>query len=281
MTRRACRSLVAATAGVLVVAACGSVDAPGTTPEPLPPVRPSLAAPAPPALLVGLGDSIPAASNCDECASFVDLFGEHLSTGGDGTAVEVTNLGVGGWASTDLLDALTDGRPEAALTSAADVVTVTIGANDFYAVLDTYLDGECGGDDGLGCFADSLPALEDTLTAVLDRISELTEGRSTVLVTGYWNVFPDGDVARQLYGPQFVGDSAVLTGRADDVIAAVARDRGAIYVDLLTAFKGPAGDVDPTALLTDDGDHPNQIGHRRIADALESALTPSDPARAH
>ncbi|MCZ1075024.1 SGNH/GDSL hydrolase family protein [Rhodococcus sp. A5(2022)] len=72
----------------------------------------------------------------------------------------------------------------------------------------------------------------------------------------------------------------MLTGRADDVIAAVVRDRGAIYVDLHTAFKGAAGDVDPTALLTDDGNHPNQIGHRRIADALESAFAPSDPARA-
>lgn len=227
----------------------------------------------PRASLVGLGDSIPAASNCSECTPFVDLLGDRLSVDRD-TPVQVINLGVDGWTSTDLLDSLAPDREEATATSTADIVTVTIGANDFYPQFDTYLGGDCGGDDGLACFTAVLPELEDTLTSVLERIFALDAARPTVLVTGYWNVFPDGAVARQLYGPQFVDDSAELTRRTNDVIAAVARDHGAIYVDLLTVFKGDRGDRDPTDLLSDDGDHPNQDGHRRIAGALQAALGP-------
>ena len=223
------------------------------------------------ATLVGLGDSIPAGDGCPGCTPFVELFGDQLSDG-NAVPVQVANLGVGGWTSTDLLDSLEPGAYDADAVSAADLVTVTIGANDFYTELDDYLDGDCGGDDGLGCFAPVLPELQTTLTSVLGRIAELRAGQPTaVLVTGYWDVFPDGDVARDLYGPQFLRDSAALTLRANDVISGVAGAEGATYVDLFSTFKGTWGDGDPTALLADDGDHPNQIGHQLIADALSSA----------
>lgn len=256
--------IVAATIGVLLVPGCASTAAP-------------TAAPPSSVSLVSLGDSIPAGSNCAACTPFGDLLGAEL-TADDGSDISVTDLGVDGWTSEDLLEALGPGGDQAGATSTADVVTVTIGANDFYPALGAYLDGTCGGGDDLACFSDVLPELRSTLTSVLDRIYDLDPGRPTVLVTGYWNVFTDGDVARQLYGPQFVDDSAVLTRRANDVIADVAQDRGAIYVDLFSAFKGPRGDQDPTALLGDDGDHPNQDGHRHIADALAAALADADRA---
>jgi lysophospholipase L1-like esterase len=233
--------------------------------------QPQTQSPPPTATLVGLGDSIPAGDGCPGCTPFVELFGDQLS-GDDAVPVQVADLGVGGWTSADLLDSLEPGEYDADAVRDADLVTVTIGANDFYAELDDYLDGDCGGDDGLGCFEPVLPQLQTTLTSVLDRIAELRAGQPTaVLVTGYWDVFPDGDVARELYGPQFLRDSAALTLRANDVISEVAGAEGATYVDLFSTFKGTWGDGDPTGLLADDGDHPNQIGHQLIADALSSA----------
>jgi lysophospholipase L1-like esterase len=41
-------------------------------------------------------------------------------------------------------------------------------------------------------------------------------------------------------------------------------------VDIYAPFEG-AGDRNPTALLADDGDHPNAAGHRLIAKALLDA----------
>lgn len=219
--------------------------------------------------LAGLGDSIPAGDNCPGCATFVDLFGQELARLA-GNQVDVHNLGIGGWTTADLLDSLRPGSVDAATVQNADVVTVTIGANDFYPQLQTYLAGSCP---GLECFAPVLTDLQGTLTAVLARIAELRAGRhAQVLVTGYWDIFPDGDVAQALYGRNFLADSAAVSRQADDVIRSVATATGARYVDLYSAFRGPDGTADTTGLLSDDGDHPNQDGHRVIAAALAASL---------
>jgi lysophospholipase L1-like esterase len=229
--------------------------------------------------LVGLGDSIPAGDECDGCTPFVELYGQQLARAAS-APVAVTNLGVGGWTSSDLLEALQPGGDDAAAVAGADVVTVTIGANDFFAQLDSYLAGDCGGSDGLGCFQPYLPQLRSTLVQVLRQITALRAGQPTrVVVTGYWNVFPDGEVARDEYGPGFLTASAALTTRANAVIASVAAAQGAAYVDLVTPFKGRGGGGDPTGLLAADGEHPDQAGHQAIADALV-ALGPLTPVPA-
>jgi lysophospholipase L1-like esterase len=43
-------------------------------------------------------------------------------------------------------------------------------------------------------------------------------------------------------------------------------------VPTYTVFKGANGRTDPTSLLAPDGDHPNALGHRLIAQALLGAL---------
>ena len=226
--------------------------------------------------LVGVGDSIPAGNNCDGCTPFVELFGQQLAH--DRTSrVEVTNLGVGGSTSADLLESLSADGDDAAAVSEADLVTVTIGANDFSPILDDYL--ECGcSDDWQSAVDPDVDDLRNNLTAILQRLTELRDGHpATVLVTGYWNVFPDGDVALQQYGAGFEADSAALTRRVDTVIEQVTAAHDATYVDLLHAFKGTTENEDPTELLADDGDHPNQAGHQKISVALSAAATAPPP----
>jgi lysophospholipase L1-like esterase len=219
--------------------------------------------------MVGLGDSIPAASDCPGCAPFDDLYAERIVSS-TGVPVQVTNLGVGGATSADLLNSLTGDDDTETAVRDADIITVTIGANDFAAALDDYEDGRCAGTE---CFTDQLPGLRSNLTAILATIHDLRAGRPTaVRVTGYWSVFVDGQVADDLYGPDFRADTAAVTLAANDTIREVALDAGDDYVDLYTPFKG-AGDSDPTPLLTDDGDHPNQKGHELIADSLAALGT--------
>jgi lysophospholipase L1-like esterase len=68
----------------------------------------------------------------------------------------------------------------------ADLVTVTIGANDFAGAEGDYFAGTCGGGDGLDCFRTTLPDLRANLTAILDRIRALAAGRPIeVRVTNY------------------------------------------------------------------------------------------------
>lgn len=222
--------------------------------------------------VVAVGDSVPAGDNCSGCVPYIDLFARQIADK-DRVPFRVANLGVGGWTASDLLDALDVNGADVDAVRDADILVVTIGANDFEQQMDSSVDGSCGGADRLACFAPTLRGLQVTLTAVLQRAARLRGDRHTaVLVTGYWDVFPDGDVAVAQFGPQFVANSATLTRRVNAVIAAVAADQGATYIDLFGPFKGADGDRDPTAQLADDGDHPNQAGHRTIADALTRAL---------
>jgi lysophospholipase L1-like esterase len=218
--------------------------------------------------VVGLGDSIPAGDGCDGCDGFLDLFSERVTLD-TSVPVRLTNLGVGGWTSADLLASLATNGDTADDISGADIVTVTIGANDFNPMLDTVVAGQCGGVDGLACVQPAMTGLERNLTAILERIWELRGGKPTALrVTGYWNVFIDGAVAAHTYGPVFERASSALTEQVNDVIKAVAEAEHARYVDLFTPFKGADGDQDDTELLAPDGDHPSQAGDQRIADLL-------------
>ena len=76
----------------------------------------------------------------------------------------------------------------------------------------------------------------------MEQIHRLRAGAPTaVLLTGYWNVFEDGDVARRAMTKQGLAESDTLTRATNQVIEQVAGDQQATYVDLYTAFKGADG----------------------------------------
>lgn len=222
--------------------------------------------------LVGLGDSITAGQNCAGCQTFLELFA-HTITATSSNPVDVVNLGVSGSTSADLLGSFADPALTAEL-SGADIITVTIGANDFLPMLPTALDGQCGGADGLACFTEELDELGTNLTAIIDRIHQIRQDLPTAIrVTGYWNVFLDGQVADQVDGVSFHQTSNELTRRANAVIREVAHTKHVTYVDLYTQFKGTDGGNDDTSLLAPDGTHPDQAGHQAIAEALTQATS--------
>jgi lysophospholipase L1-like esterase len=224
--------------------------------------------------LVGLGDSVPAADNCSGCQSFVDLFALALADEHK-VGVRVVNFGEGGATTEDLLGNLRGGTATAGRVSDADVVTVTIGANDVAGAQDALERGDCN--DGK-CAASMLPGLTTRVGAVLNRVAALRHGNHAgVYVTGYWNVFPDGQVALRQYGARFMHESSLVTCQVNKAIAAGAASGGGRYIDLVAAFKGGAGTGDPTNLLADDGDHPSQAGHQAIARQLAAAESSQPP----
>lgn len=217
--------------------------------------------------LVVLGDSVPAGTGCD-CRPFGDRLAADLRRRMS-TRVSLRSFAQDGLTSAGLQDEVEHDRRTIAALRRATTVTVTIGANDFDA---SQADSGCDGS-GTSCFDADLDALTTHLQSLLGEIRGLSGSGARILVTGYWSVFLDGDVAAQR-GSTYTATSDALTERVNAVIAAAAAQRGATYVDLFTAFRG-SGDNDDSSLLASDGDHPSDAGHALIETLLERALLAS------
>ena len=247
---------------LLLLASCGLSAGAGTPGLGQPP--PSSGRTALPHLqVVALGDSVTAGSNCD-CTAFPELYAQGL-TQVRGNAASAINLGVAGLDSDGLFAMLADGTAAAKDVSSADVVVITIGANDFGAHHDEVTSGACTGD----CLSDTIEHMSAEVAKTVNRVHDLRSGHpTTVMVTGYWNVFEDGHVARRVFPGVGLAATAELTRRVNASLRRVAVRTQAAYVDLYDTFKGPDTQGDDTGLLADDGDHPNASGHALIAKRL-------------
>ena len=237
------------------------------------------AAPRPPVIapswkIAALGDSVTAGTNCD-CIAFPMLYAQELSTSRGVTGAPV-NLGVGGQTSGDLLAQLRDSQSEqSAVVKNADIDLLTIGANDFSDNYDEITQGNCAEPEANDCVRDQIAGMRSNIAAALTQIHELRQGKPTaVLVTGYWNVFEDGDVATEAFPSAGLEATRLLTAEVNRAIEAAAKAAGATYVDLLTPFNGAAAHGEVTNLLAPDGDHPNAKGQALIANRLLAAGLP-------
>jgi lysophospholipase L1-like esterase len=207
-----------------------------------------------PSLLV-LGDSVPSGAACG-CGGF----GATLAKT---TPARLTNIARGGLTSGDVLAQVRQPGIARALRQ-ADIVTVTIGANDLNEA--SASDPSCA---NLSCYAYTLRHTAANIRAIAAVIDTWTGPDTTVVFTGYWNVFLDGDVAAA-QGSTYVRTSTGVTKEFNAMVAQVAKQRHFAYADLYAAFKGN-GSVDDTRLLASDGDHPNAAGHRLIASAITTS----------
>ena len=221
----------------------------------------SSAAPAPPIAatpqhLVVLGDSVPAGSACD-CGGFGVMLASTISA-------PLTNLSVPGLTSHGLVAQLSSGNVQAALGTAT-VVTVTIGANDFNEG-----DADARACSDLSCYTSTMKTVTSNINSIVTRIKALTPSGTTIVVTGYWNVFLDGRVGAAK-GRTYVATSDALSRALNSRLASLSVQHDVLYTDVYTPFKG-TGTLDDSALLAGDGDHPNAAGHELIAEAIEATL---------
>ena len=219
-------------------------------------------------VVLALGDSVPAGTACG-CRPFPELYGALLGRAGT-TSVTVTDDAVSGLDSTGLLDQLRTPAVRGDVRR-ADVVLVTVGANDFTDHHDEVVRGGCDTTPSSACLGDEVTALRSHLDAALAGIRALRgDHPTTVLVTGYWNVFEDGQVMHDAAGGTGLRASLRLTRTVNAAIRSAATAAGARYVDLFDPFQG-AGGEDIDSLLAADGDHPDAAGHRLIARTLLDA----------
>jgi len=221
-------------------------------------------------VVVALGDSVPSGAACS-CTPFPTIFGSLLGqrTGGP---VSVSNHAVNGLDTAGLLAQFHQTQVIDAVRR-SDVLLVTIGANDFEDHHDQVVEGECTTESAADCVSEELDSMRAHLAQVLTDIRALRRGKPTsVLVTGYWNVFEDGDVARQASEVAGLRASIQLTRRVNEAISSVSTTNGAHYVDIFGPFQRRGRAIN--SLLAADGDHPDGAGHQLIARTLLDAGLP-------
>ena len=216
---------------------------------------------------LGLGDSVPQGGTCTGCTTFIERVGTDMARKA-GVKAAVHNESVSGYKTADLLTQLESNNAKALLAT-SDLAIVTIGANDFD--LDTMV-GQCAHSDA-SCIADDVNGVTDRVRTILERVkAAMKTPRATVVVTGYWDVGLDGKAGRE-NGPDYVKVTDMITEAFNANVKKIAHEVGAVYVDFRTPFRGADGTRDDTALLTDDGDHPSEQGHKVLAEAVEAALS--------
>ncbi|WP_425307793.1 SGNH/GDSL hydrolase family protein [Ammonicoccus fulvus] len=247
-------------------AATAPAPSPADTPSgsltaPDEPTRPTGRAGVPVRKIVGLGDSVMGGTGC-ECEGPVDALATRLEQRPGAERIARVNLGTDGATTADVGDVIEseDWQPD---LKDADVIVIIVGANDLTEAYDAWSEDP----ENTEPVDDALAQLETSLPDLLARVKTAHGAKpATYLVAGYWNVFAEASVEDVPEG--YAGWSRQVTERANTVIETSATDAGMTYVDLVTPFRGPSGDGDPTPFLADDGDHPNEAGVGVIADAL-------------
>jgi len=214
-----------------------------------------------PITVVGIGDSVTAGSNCD-CAAFIGLYATGLASA-RGLTTSSMNLGVSGWTSSQLLRSLTLPGSFRDQVARADILLVTIGANDLVP-LESRQPSGCG----TTCYSPLVESVGHNVELIVAAArAAQPDHPPTTLVTNYWNVFQDGDIGTAENGESFQSWSDILTRAENAQICDAALRAGATCVDLYSPFKGD-GSKNPTSRLAADGDHPNSAGHQLIASVL-------------
>ncbi len=154
----------------------------------------------------------------------------------------------------------------------ADVITVMIGWNDWQ--------GPCFWEGWDECFARTLPKVQTNLTAILDEISLLREGKPTVLrVVTYYDPYVGWSASPGIWGFE-PAETATFEARFSEeltrfnaMLCRVAESHGGVCVDTRTPINGRQWDVEALpepaegaiVMGGDDHLHPVAAGHQLIA----------------
>ncbi|MBI5283538.1 MAG: SGNH/GDSL hydrolase family protein [Chloroflexi bacterium] len=210
-------------------------------------------------LYLSLGDSVAAGNGASDPAStgFAALVTK------DAGSIEIANLAVAGATTRDVIEKQLPRAGGAANGRKLAFITVSVGGNDLAALIPN-----------TGCQQDPLPA-----SCPLDAALSQAEADLDELMKQLRAAYPKTPVVLLLYpnffsgtGHPFEAPAERVLPRLDDVIARVAaRYQHTAVAAAAPAFAGRGGTL--THVLDPAFDpHPNDAGHRLIADAFLAAL---------
>ena len=194
---------------------------------------------------VALGDSLAAGVGARQ--GYVDHYAGHLRADA-GTRVRVTNLGVSGQTSAQLLRVLRNDASARRAISGAEVITFNIGINDLGRARGDYEAETCGGARNQRCLRTAVKTLEENWDTITEEILGLRSTDEAIVRT-----------AGLGYTPRVDGVLGHYLQEANQHIAASTAESG---VPCAEARLGAEG-------LGPDGLHPDGGGYKVIADHLK------------
>jgi len=185
-----------------------------------------------------------------------------------GANVDTTNLGVPGWHSGDLLNAIQNNLVYRNSISNAKVLTWDIGGDDLANAHNYYTQGACGGADGQDCLRNAVMTFEQNWSAIIAQLTSLRSTSNTIIRTmDIYNPYVASDMQAGIFSI-----TEPYLDEVNNYIHSTAAAAGIPVANVHAAFNGPDGTTDPNTLglLAVDGFHPNDAGHKVIADQLRA-----------
>lgn len=211
--------------------------------------------------LLVFGDSWPFGAHCDGCRPWPTLYAEGLRTA-TGQTIDFKNRATNGGTAQELAATIKSSPSVRADIETADIVAISIGANDLEPAFDAWSAGTCGGADKLDCFRDITETLRTTFEGMLTEIDGLRAGKPTaVKVIANSNEFLFDVGLMAAFGSDFGKTGGVtITTMMRDMYCGVAAAHNAACIDLGLALNGPD-------LLT-PADINSQATMQKVADLL-------------
>ncbi|MBA2783374.1 MAG: SGNH/GDSL hydrolase family protein [Actinomycetota bacterium] len=194
---------------------------------------------------VALGDSLAAGMGARR--GYVARYAEHLHSE-TGASVRVTNLGLSGQTSTQLLESLHKDPAMRKALSGAEVVTLNIGLNDLGQARSSYESGTCGGPQNQACLRKVVKRIERNWDAIIEEVLSFRSTHNPIIRTVGLG-----------YTPQTEGTFEPYVNEVTSHIDSAAADGCIPYVEVRLGNEG----------MSADGLHPNDEGYRVIAHQLE------------
>ncbi len=269
----ASRPVMSVLALAALVGGCGGTGTASLAPSPshanpatLPPTATLPASEQPSVNLVVIGDAV-AMTGDAEGSSYGDLFAAGIEAS-IGVHVETSTLSAD---TTDLvIGGLAEGGRLARAVATADIVVLTVGANEAEP-FESQPAGTCAVGSAVGACLEAVnPSLSDKLAKILDRIAAVTAGRNVAIrvTSPDYNPFIGWSGApTPTFGLDFYRQ---LAAAYREMACRIAPTHGAKCADFLHAFNGDDGSKDAAAYLAADHLHPSLAGRQRIADVLLS-----------
>ena len=129
---------------------------------------------------VALGDSLAVGVGANR--GYVDRYTQHLRSD-TGARVEVTNLGVSGQTSSQLLATLRNDPSMRRAIGGAEVVTFNIGINDLGHASRSYENGSCGGLRSERCLGAAVEEVEENWDDIIEEILDLRSTDESIIRT--------------------------------------------------------------------------------------------------
>jgi len=194
-----------------------------------------------------------------------------------GVTANLNNLGVNGWTSDDLLNALLTNTSFRTSVMKAQVITWDIGGNDLLAARSSYKSSTCGGADNQNCLRSTLSSVKTNWNAIMREILLLRGSNVIIRTMDMYNPYVATDRTSNTWpNDGGLNDYQAFKPYLDELnnyIRTTATINNIPCARVYVAFNGVAGLEDPVArgYISFDGLHPNNTGHGVIASEMRTA----------